>query len=265
MDNDQLTPSSHPSPVQPADNRRADPVEDYEDHARRSIYFSGGLDLPNLVASRLTSTRSGMLVDLGCGDGNLLAQVATASRTWTLLGVDISERRCQNAARIAPSATFVCADVCQTMIPPSSVDIVTCDQVIEHLHDRRALMQEIRRILKPAGIAYVASVAKRPRAVYVYRRRGKFVLDPTHVHEYASLEEFVGEVEIEGFEVMSTHRKAVSFAVSDLLLRLFQRAGVLNDTVARSIYQRSNLMRIARRLKLPIPGYQVVEAVLGKS
>jgi SAM-dependent methyltransferase len=206
-----------------------------------------------------------MLVDLGCGDGNLLAQVATANPSWTLLGVDISEQRCQNAAKIAPSATFVCADVCQTGIPPASVEIVMCSQVIEHLLDRRALMQEIRRILKPGGIAYIGSVAKRPWAVYVYRRDGKFVLDPTHVHEYASLEEFVGEVETEGLEVLLAERRPVSFAVSDLFLRLLHRAGVLNDTLARSIHQRSAVMRTARRLKLTIPGYSVVEAVVDKS
>jgi ubiquinone/menaquinone biosynthesis C-methylase UbiE len=265
MEKGQPTTGSHPSTIEPADIRRADLVREYERHARRTIYFSGGVELPNLVMNRLTSSRSGTLVDLGCGDGNLLAQVAAASPSWTLLGVDISQLRGENAAKIAPSATFVCADVCETGIPPASVDIVTCSQVIEHLLDRRALMEEIRRILKPGGLAYIGSVAKRPWAVYVYRRDGKFVLDPTHVHEYSSLEDFVGEVGMEGFAVLSTDRRAISYAVSDLFLRLFQRAGVLSDTVARSVYQRSAVMRTARRLELPIPGYAWVDAVVGKT
>lgn len=42
-------------------------------------------------------------------------------------------------------------------VPDSSVDVVFCNDMIEHLYSVKILMSEIRRILKPAGAAYIST------------------------------------------------------------------------------------------------------------
>ena len=42
-------------------------------------------------------------------------------------------------------------------VPPSSVDVVSCTDVIEHLYSVKTLMSEINRILKPGGVAYIST------------------------------------------------------------------------------------------------------------
>src|ERR1700736_2916228 len=169
------------------DDKRVGLVTDYERHAERSIYFSAGVPLPKEVMAMLHSKATGTLADLGCGDGNLVAEVAHLTKgRWRLIGVDVSQTRCQNTSELVPLATVICGDVCQTSIASGSIDVVTCNQVIEHLSPRAPLVVEMLRILKPGGLIYVSSVAKRPWAVYVYRRGRRFVIDPTHLHEYDS-------------------------------------------------------------------------------
>jgi hypothetical protein len=46
------------------------------------------------------------------------------------------------------------------------------------------------KLTKPSGFIYISSVIKKPWAVYKYRNKGKFVLDPTHEREYKDKEEF---------------------------------------------------------------------------
>jgi len=42
-------------------------------------------------------------------------------------------------------------------IEGSSVDVVICTEVIEHLYSVKCLMAEIRRVLKPGGVAYIST------------------------------------------------------------------------------------------------------------
>lgn len=46
------------------------------------------------------------------------------------------------------------------------------------------MVKEMARLLAPKGILLVSSVIKKPWAIYKYRNKGKFTLDPTHEKEY---------------------------------------------------------------------------------
>jgi SAM-dependent methyltransferase len=181
---------------------------------------------------------------------------------WQLIGVDVSQKRCDATLSLVPGATVICADVTATGIAQSSIDVVECSQVIEHLSDRRRLIEEIKRILVNGGIAHLSSVAKRPWAFFIRRKGGRFVLDHTHVIEYDSLEQFVAEVQGEGLTILDRRSYPLSYRVGDLTLRVLERSRIINETTARSAYRRSRMMRIFARLRLRIPGYSVVEVVV---
>jgi SAM-dependent methyltransferase len=90
------------------------------------------------------------LLDVGCGWGGIAAELSPWGR---VLGVDASE-----AARAEAShrGVDVIAGSAESIpVEDGSADIVLCADVLEHLDDDAAAAREMRRVLKPDGIALV--------------------------------------------------------------------------------------------------------------
>lgn len=92
------------------------------------------------------------VADLGCGRGELLADLATR-RPARLCGVDFSPERLAAARRRLGPATLLVAGNLNAGIPlaSSSLDVVCCTEVIEHLKDPEGFLQEVARVLRPGG------------------------------------------------------------------------------------------------------------------
>jgi 2-polyprenyl-3-methyl-5-hydroxy-6-metoxy-1,4-benzoquinol methylase len=106
-------------------------------------HFLGVDDLTGLVA-----------LDIGCSGGTVSAALNTAGAH--VVGVDIDEPGLRTAAsRYGDHIEFVRADSEQSPFRDSSVDIVVCNHIYEHVVDPQALIDEIARLLKPSGAAYL--------------------------------------------------------------------------------------------------------------
>ncbi|RME77291.1 MAG: class I SAM-dependent methyltransferase [Chloroflexi bacterium] len=95
----------------------------------------------------------GSLLEIGCGTGPLL--VAAAGRYDQVVGVDIAfrwlvvaKKRLMEAGLDLP---LICA--CAEALPfaAPAFDRVAADSVLEHLHDQRQALAEIRRVMRPGG------------------------------------------------------------------------------------------------------------------
>lgn len=106
-----------------------------------------------LLTNRDLATLS--CVDIGCGSGGISFHLAPAFQS--VRGVDpepwdrwkefISERK---------NLSFLEESIDTLSLTDSSVDVVICNQVYEHVPCPRTLIAQIYRILKPGGLCYFA-------------------------------------------------------------------------------------------------------------
>ena len=93
------------------------------------------------------------LLDVGCGQGDLLAAALAAG--LTACGVDISPVAVERAQRRAPPATVQVSQGEQLPWPDGSFDYVTNLGSLEHFLDIGQGIREMARVLKPHGCACI--------------------------------------------------------------------------------------------------------------
>jgi 2-polyprenyl-3-methyl-5-hydroxy-6-metoxy-1,4-benzoquinol methylase len=183
---------------------------EYADEYHQSV---DNVEIPGMILGVLEKKGVSKIIDLGCGDGGLILSILKNYKNKKITGVDISPRRVLDLKKKIVGQKFLCRDISSPKLGKNKFDLVICTQVIEHVENDRKLVNEIFKILKPKGYLYISSVIKRPFAVYKYRRKGKFVLDPTHEREYGSVEEFLrlfkDKFKIKGIKVYPVERKKV--------------------------------------------------------
>jgi methionine biosynthesis protein MetW len=139
----------------------------------------------------------GRVLDLGCGNGHMASELRATGHH--VVGVDAAaEPGVKDAVD-----RFVQADLDLGLPPEVSgpFDVVVCADVLEHLRRPELVLDELRRLLAPAGVVVVsvpnfAHWYPRLRVAagrFDYDRRG--ILDHTHVRFFTrrSFERLVGE------------------------------------------------------------------------
>jgi SAM-dependent methyltransferase len=87
------------------------------------------------------------VLDVACGSGFGLRMLsATRARA---IGIDYDRRTLVKIR--AEDARLVQADATRLPLPPASIDQVVSFETLEHVPDARALVHELRRVLKPGG------------------------------------------------------------------------------------------------------------------
>jgi SAM-dependent methyltransferase len=232
-------------------------------HAHRHFYTAA---LPPLLLETVTERGAGVVADLGAGDGATLWALEQRGLLGdTAYAVDLSEERVARAEAISPTIRGVVADVTRVdALADGSVDGVIASQVIEHLDDDRALVPEIARLLADGGWWYVGTVLRGPRAWWIYHVDGRWQLDPTHVREYAAEQDVLAALEHPLLRIDRVQTTPLRYPIVDLALRGAAAAHVLpHDALAGAYARRPSLAR-ARRLRLRVPGYSLLEVCGGR-
>jgi SAM-dependent methyltransferase len=133
--------------------------------------------------------RGKRVLDAGCGAGYGSAELADAAERVT--GIDIAQAAVDYArAHYAlPNLTFEPASCTQLPYADGAFDLVVAFEVIEHLENWRDFLQEVRRVLAPAGQLIVST----PNRLYYTESRGADGANPFHVHEF-DFDEFSREL-----------------------------------------------------------------------
>jgi ubiquinone/menaquinone biosynthesis C-methylase UbiE len=116
--------------------------------------------------------RDRFIVDIGTGPGVSAYEVAAQNHSVTVLGVDISQimlrRALRNRQRYSgcqQRVHFVRADARELPLMSASVDVVTTHSTLYLVSDRRAVLREVRRLLRPGGRAILFEPRRERRAV----------------------------------------------------------------------------------------------------
>ena len=138
-------------------------AEEQERLARRRAAEAAGFLLPHLRAG----TR---VLDCGCGPGSITLDLAAVVAPGEVVGVDLEPRQVQGARALAAergvenvgfaveNVGFAVGDVYALPFADGSFDAVFANTVMTHLRHPVAVLQEVRRVLRPGGVAGVRDV-----------------------------------------------------------------------------------------------------------
>jgi SAM-dependent methyltransferase len=138
----------------------------------------------------------GLVLDLGCGDGEKIAPLA---RRFELVAVDLSQEQLCLARSRLPGATLVQGDLDELDFDAGTFDAVTALYSVMHVprDSHQALFERIARWLKPGGL-FLASLSH--------------VGGPDRTHEWLGVEMFFS-----GFDADTNRRLLREAGVEPIL------------------------------------------------
>jgi ubiquinone/menaquinone biosynthesis C-methylase UbiE len=127
-------------------------LDRFHDHPSPFVRFVESRRVAWIFA--LLGARSGdRVLEVGCGAGHLLARLP-AGRA---IGIDLADSLlARTRARLGARATLAQGDAGALPFAAGAFDRVYCSEVLEHLVDPAAAVAEIRRVLKPGGVAVLS-------------------------------------------------------------------------------------------------------------
>ena len=138
---------------------------------------------PRRRALLLGEARAGeRVLDLGCGAGRFVAALGEAGAD--AVGVELAEGALERARRNVPGADLrrLGAEG-EVPLEDSSVDLVWCSEVLEHVPDTAGLLSEARRVLRTGGRLLVTTPSyDLPRRALIALLRWEQHADPLGQH-----------------------------------------------------------------------------------
>ena len=187
------------------------------------------------------------VLDTGCGTGYGAAELAQSA--LQVMGIDIAPDAVEYARTTYPihNLLFLVSSGAATPFPPNSFELVVAFEVIEHLQDYRAFLNECARVVTPQGLFIVSS----PNKSYYAESRAKTGPNPFHEHEFEA-EEFVSELS----RVFSNVRLLLENRVESFAFhppRTFWPAGVRIDGGGGTAAEANFLIGLCSFGRLPDP------------
>ena len=113
----------------------------------RHWWYRGRRTVLNRVIKDLDLPEHARILDAGCGSGRNMLELA---RRGTVSGVEVSDTSAE-LARERHAGEVISGSVVQMPFASESFDLAVCLDVLEHLEDDLAAMQELRRVVAPDG------------------------------------------------------------------------------------------------------------------
>jgi SAM-dependent methyltransferase len=146
----------------------------------------------------------GRVLEVGAGDGYFLNAAREAG--WQVDGMDLAQPRVERAKKWFNISLHNC-DLLSAPFEPGTFNVMSMFQLIEHVHDPRAIFMKAHQLLKPGGILMLST----PN-VLAYSRKKRDVnswVIPRHLF-FFSPKTLVRCAEICGFKVVRRPLKFIA-------------------------------------------------------
>lgn len=155
------------------------------------------------------------VLDIGCGDGSLLARLEGANKGTKLYGVDISDKILESARKNVPGATFKKSSAEKLDLPDSSFDISISTEVIEHVPQWENVIQEAARVTAPGGTVLISVPVASWYRIFKFRILGHkpyYMDEKEHLREYSlfpingfvTIKELIHSMKSAGLDIAKT-------------------------------------------------------------
>lgn len=204
--------------------------------SRAAQTYDRAAQLQNEMAQRLLdqipADLSGQAVDLGCGTGWSLQQIANLKR-FELTAIDLAPGMIEVAKNRVPTADFHCADMESTPLENDFADLVYSNAAIQWCELESAMI-EFARICRPGGLVLFSTFG--PDTLKEIRSAWQAVeTRAERVHEFESarsVESAIGKRGLQSVDVHSLHRE-LNFDSVDELLASIKQLGATNASSTR--------------------------------
>lgn len=136
-------------------------------------------DVVGMGIMYLSAARRGRLLDVGCGNGQFLANMRDLG--WEVFGVEPDPR----AARVAKQhfgVSVSAGNLEHANLPDNYFDAVTLNHVIEHVLDPIRLLRECYRVLKSDGILVAVTPSIKSMGHRIFREAWRGFDPPRHFY-----------------------------------------------------------------------------------
>ncbi len=154
-------------------------------------------------------------LEIGCGTGFVLAEVARVFSRAHVTGSEIFTKGLTFAAAGAPRAHFVQMDACDCPYL-EEFDVASAFDVIEHIDDDEAVLRNLFRAIKPGGYVLITV----PQHRWLWSAADSYAC---HCRRYGA-EELHAKVQRAGFEIL----RSTSFVSLLLPVMLISRRSARN-------------------------------------
>ncbi len=128
------------------------------------------------------------VIDLGCGDGYLLALLSERMPASQLVGIDTAPEELELALRRAlpQNAKLLLGNAESLPLSTASADAVVCHMALMLFDDARSVVQELARVIRPGGL-FATILGPAPGSSEVVARYGAFLRDAEEAENLSPL------------------------------------------------------------------------------
>ena len=163
-----------------------------------------------------------MVLEVGPGSGVYLPLLADLFEN--VISSDIEEAYLVNLRSLQvsyPNVELITDDITCSRLTSKSFDLILCSEVIEHIGNSRAVLAEMRRLLKPGGILILstpqrfstlemtAKIAFLPGIIQLVRMiYGESILETGHINLMTE-EEVIRQLNTAGFSICESYKSGM--------------------------------------------------------